>query len=73
MSSDSFLVNHLTHMNFIKKYYAKQFRNIIDPRRFVIHKSLEKILISAKFIWKWNDPEICCINRNSGIIPVSIP
>lgn len=37
-------------MNFIKKYYAKQFRNIIDPRRFVIHKSLEKILISAKFI-----------------------
>ena len=20
--------------------------------------------------WKWNDPEICCVNRNSGIIPV---
>ena len=48
MSSDSFLVNHLTHMNFIKKYYAKQFRNIIDPRRFVIHKSLEKILYIYK-------------------------
>ena len=19
--------------------------------------------------WKWNDPEICCVNRNSGIFP----
>ncbi|XP_023343223.1 neprilysin-2 isoform X2 [Eurytemora carolleeae] len=37
MSSDSFLVNHLTHMNFIKKYYAKQFRNIIDPRSWEEH------------------------------------
>ena len=50
-------------------HYQKNHLRSKCPAVYIISRRVS-IFPEKEFpLWKWNDPEICCVNRNSGIIP----